>query len=231
MTIQTKIANAANYKAANRTQADIGYIVIHYTGNEGDTAKNNADYFAREEGLGASAHYFVDESSVWRSVADKDVAWHCGAKRYLSPFCRNANSIGVEICMLDKQGKVRQGSIDRAAELVRTLMAQYGIPVNRVLRHFDVTGKNCPAPMVSSAKLWAEFKKYLEDDRMLTYEQFKDYMRRYETEQSKLPVSGWAASAWQAMISAGLTDGTMPQAPLTREQYAVLQQRAGVIGK
>lgn len=161
MTIHTKPAHPSNFKSASRGASAICYLVIHYTGNRGDTAKNNAEYFARQSGLSASAHYFVDEAEVWQSVADKDVAWHVGAHSYRHPSCRNANSIGVEICMLDKAGAVRQGSIDAAARLVRELMAKYGVAIDRVLRHYDVTGKDCPAPMVADAKLWAAFKTRL----------------------------------------------------------------------
>ena len=53
--------------------APVEYIVVHYTGNWGDTAQNNADYFARRV-TGSSAHYFVDREEVWRSVAEEDTA-------------------------------------------------------------------------------------------------------------------------------------------------------------
>lgn len=125
----------------------------------------------------------MDEDEVWQSVADKDVAWHVGARSYRHPSCRNANSIGVEICMLDAQGRVRQGSIDNAVKLVRALMTTYGVTIGRVLRHYDVTGKDCPAPMVADEKRWAAFKAALtaperieeEDDEMYTiYKTIKD---------------------------------------------------------
>ena len=144
MILQEKCCNAANYGGKREVTR---FIVIHYTSNQGDTAKNNADYFAREE-VGASAHFFVDETEIWSSVPEDCVAWHCGAKTYRHPDCRNANSIGVEICMNDGQGNVRQGSIDRAAQLVRLLMDKYHIAKENVLRHYDVTGKHCPGPMV-----------------------------------------------------------------------------------
>ena len=51
--------NTDNYRAG-RTQP-VQYIVMHYTANNGDTAKNNCDYYHRVGGLQASAHYFVDE--------------------------------------------------------------------------------------------------------------------------------------------------------------------------
>ena len=172
MNVQTKRCRAEN--CGGKRTSQIAYIVVHYTANYGDTAKNNADYFAREV-VKASAHYFVDESEVWQSVPDDRIAWHCGGglqgaggHTYYGK-CKNANSIGVEICMLDKQGRLRQGSIDNAAKLVRELMDKYGVPADRVIRHYDVTGKNCPAPMVSDMTLWRKFKDSLKEDDMIIY--------------------------------------------------------------
>lgn len=169
--MQIKTANRENFTAKQRKLSDIAYLVVHYTGNRGDTAKNNADYFAREV-TGTSAHYFVDEREVWQSVPENHAAWHCGTKgTYYHPACRNANSIGVEVCMLDKQGRVRQASVDRAAVLVRELMQRYGIPPDRVVRHYDVTHKDCPAPMVSDPALWRAFQTKLtqEDENDMKY--------------------------------------------------------------
>lgn len=169
--MQIKTANRENFTAKQRKLSDIAYLVVHYTGNRGDTAKNNADYFAREV-TGTSAHYFVDENEVWQSVPENHAAWHCGTKgTYYHPACRNANSIGVEVCMLDKHGKLRQGSVDRAAALVRELMQRYGIPPDRVVRHYDVTHKDCPAPMVSDPALWRAFQTKLtqEDENDMKY--------------------------------------------------------------
>lgn len=176
MQIKTKIARQENFTAKPRRLADIDYIVVHYTGNRGDTAKNNADYFARELTGQTSAHFFVDEREVWQSVPENHTAWHCGTKgTYYHPTCRNANSIGVEVCMLDARGKVRQGSIDLAAELVRELMQKHGVPVDHVVRHYDVTHKDCPAPMVQNPALWQAFKeKLMEDDNMKYYEKLTD---------------------------------------------------------
>lgn len=177
MEIKTKLSNRAN--CGGKRTSPIAYIVVHYTANYGDTAKNNADYFAREV-VKASAHYFVDESAVWQSVPDDRIAWHCGGSLQGSGGhtyygkCKNANSLGVEICMLDKQGRLRHGSIDNAAKLVRELMDKYGVPADRVIRHYDVTGKNCPAPMVSNMTLWRKFKDSLKEDDMIVYKKPAD---------------------------------------------------------
>ena len=71
MELLFKQAARGNYRPG-RTQP-VEYIVVHYTGNWSDTAKNNADYFARTV-TGTSAHYFVDEEAVWQSVREEDTA-------------------------------------------------------------------------------------------------------------------------------------------------------------
>lgn len=153
-----KQANSSNFKVGRTSP--IKYIVIHYTANNGDTAKGNADYFNRTPNLSASAHYFVDENEVWQSVLDKDTAWHCGAKTYLHRECRNSNSIGIELCSRkDTKGNYyfKDEVVNRAIALTKELMKKYNIPVTNVIRHYDVTGKNCPAPMVNDEKKWKDF--------------------------------------------------------------------------
>ena len=192
-----KQAGSGNYRAG-RT-APIRYIVVHYTANKGDTAKNNADYFARAT-TKTSAHYFVDEKEVWQSVREMDTAYHCGAKTYKHPFCRNGNSIGVEMCLLDKSGNIRPGTIDTALSVVRQLMAAYDIPIDRVLRHYDVTGKNCPRPMVENPQLWEDFKKELEGvDTMLDY---PEWARKTYHWYDDMPE--WARASVQKAVKKGI---------------------------
>lgn len=228
MTVNKLPAHASNYTAcAGRT---IRYIVVHYTGNKGDAAQANCNYFAGANRQ-ASAHYFVDDDSIWQSVDDKNRAWHCGhdvGGRYYHDTCRNANNIGVEICMLDKDGNVRPKAIAKASELVRWLMQRYNIPLSNVLRHYDVTHKSCPAPMVASMAMWAAFKKELEEPelteqqvRAIAREETKNYLASLE----KLPASDWAAQELAKAKANGITDGTAPQAYATREQVAVMIQR------
>ena len=161
-----KQANGANF-AHGRTQP-VQFLVIHYTANNGDTVQNNLDYFAGNA-VGASAHYFVDENGYGQSVKDADTAWHCGANQYKHPDCRNANSIGIELCSKkDSRGNYyfMDQTVYNAAALARQLMQTYGIDRAHVLRHYDVTGKRCPAPMVDNPTLWENFLNLLEDKTM-----------------------------------------------------------------
>ena len=163
-------SNSKNYKPG-RTEP-IKYIVIHYTAGNGDTAKNNADYY-RNSVVKASAHYFVDEyDTIYQGVKDTDTAWAVGTTgAYLHPYCRNANSISIELCSRNKNGSGKGASdsgwyfdeetIDNAVMLVKELMAKHSIPIENVIRHFDVTGKICPAPFANDVSKWNDFKARL----------------------------------------------------------------------
>lgn len=166
MDIKFKAADPSNHYAGRDGNA-IRYIVLHYTANNGDTAQNNADYFAGANRR-ASAHYFVDENEVVQSVRDTDAAWHCGGSiesdhHPLRGICTNRNSLGVEMCSDIVSGKytITQQTVDRTVELVRWLMDKYGIDVDHVVRHYDVTGKDCPEPWVRDESLWRKFKARL----------------------------------------------------------------------
>lgn len=138
------------------------YIVIHYVGATGG-AKDNCRYFYNTY-RGSSAHYFVGhKGEVWQCVLDKDIAWHCGASKYKHPYCRNSNSIGVEMCCYKstKGWYFTNETVEATAALVRELMQKYNIPEANVIRHYDVTGKVCPEPYVSNSNAWVAFKNKL----------------------------------------------------------------------
>ncbi len=167
------IAHSSNYTKGRKGK--IEYIVVHYTANNGDTAKGNCNYFAGEN-RNASAHYFVDSNEVCQSVEDSDTAWHCGAKVYYHKKCRNDNSIGVELCShRDSKGAYYfdEATVNNGVEFVNTLMEQYKVPIQNVLRHYDVTHKVCPAPFVNDIKQWNAFKNKLggENMKIETYEE------------------------------------------------------------
>ncbi len=139
------------------------YLVIHYVGSTGG-AEANCKYFQNEY-RGASAHYFVGhKGEVWQCVEDADEAWHCGGKTYKHPYCRNSNSIGIELCCKKKNNGTwyfEEETIKAASELTKELMAKYNIPVSNVIRHYDVTGKMCPEPYVRDTSAWSTFKASL----------------------------------------------------------------------
>lgn len=170
LNMKTNIANRANYGKA-RSLDSIKYLVVHYTGNDGDSDENNGKYFAREA-VYVSAHYFVDDDSATQTVPDNHIAWHCGGYTYKHVKCRNENSIGVEICDNVRNGTIypTDQTIKNAIELVQMLMNKYNIPKANVIRHYDVTGKTCPAYWVNDAKWKKEFwNKLNEPNTKTTY--------------------------------------------------------------
>ena len=197
----------SNYRAG-RTQP-VRYIVMHYTANNGDTARNNCDYYHRVGGLQASAHYFCDEHGVMQSVRECDTAWHCGAEagqRYWHPECRNGNSIGIEMCSrkrADGSYYILPETVANAAALAREIMQRYGIDTEHVLRHYDVTGKHCPMPWVDDPAQWTAFLAMLTLGR--TNEEEDENMVKYKTIDD---VPEWYRSEVQELMDAGALKGT-----------------------
>ena len=198
-TLHELAANPKNVGGA-RTAGQIRYLVFHYTGNDGDTAAGNAAYFARSV-VEASAHYFVDDTTVYRSVPDLRTAWAVGGRRYASAdetgggslygAVTNTNSLSIEMCGTLGGGTrtASEATLANAAALGRKLMAKYGIPPERVCRHFDVTGKLCPAYLVDGAA-WAAFKRRLEEDEVVRYKYLNEVPETFRPAISALMDAG-----------------------------------------
>lgn len=139
----------SDHMTRGRSRA-IDRIVVHFTATLA-SARNNATYFARNEGQGASAHYFVDDITpeIYQSVAEGDTAWHAG------DWQMNCRAIGIEVVSAGEDFSATE--VEKLGWLVRKLMAKYGIGASGVIRHYDVTGKLCPAPYVAASK-WAALK-------------------------------------------------------------------------
>lgn len=209
--IKTVLANSANYGGTREADA-IEYLVYHYTGNDGDSDANNAAYYAREV-IKASAHYFVDDDSITRSVPDLCIAWAIGGGKYKSCAetgggklygkARNYNSISIEMCDTRRDGtyNVTEATLQNAIDLGRMLMKRYNIPIERVIRHFDVTGKPCPAYFVDDAR-WEAFRARLtENDK-----EEKD-MLRYNSMDSINERAPWASETVEKLIRMGVIRG------------------------
>lgn len=161
------IANKANF-GGRRNTGNIKYLVYHYTSNDGDSDENNGKYFHNNV-VKASAHYFVDDDSVTQSVEDNYVAYSVGGKcqsahHPLYKVCTNSNSISIEMCDTVKNGKVEltDATMENAIELGNVLMKRYNIPLDRVIRHYDVNGKLCPnCNGLLDDKVWNAFKSRL----------------------------------------------------------------------
>lgn len=238
---------------AKRSTSAIKYIILHYTGNKTDTAKGNANYFSPSGSntRSAGAHYFVDDTTVYQSIPDFRIAWAVGGSKYsncsstgggtMYGKITNSNSISIEMC--SKNGVITGATIENAVALTKKLMSKYGIPASRVYRHFDVNGKSCPGWSGwtgKNASKWTVFKNMLKntvdsketgkDVEDMTEKEVRTLINKIATETAKKAVSSWAKDAFASATNAGILDGTMPQAPMTREQFSVVLGKLGLVG-
>lgn len=174
LTINTSIR--ATRIGGKRPLSAIKAIVFHYTANTGSTATalGNARYFARgSDGRAASAHYVVDEKNIAYECAPIDtVAWAVGdsSNGRLGKMYNNYNTISIEmVSHTDASGKyyIPEATMQNAARLYQMLIKK--VPgAKTAIRHYDVSGKLCPQPLIDEKK-WSEFKELLEGvDEMVT---------------------------------------------------------------
>ena len=166
------------YNRSNRGGTPIKYIVVHDTGNPSRGANATAHYNYFNGGdRSSSADFFADDTQVL-CVNDyyKFYTWHCG-DGHGKYGITNRNSVGIEFCInVDSD---RDKTLERTAQLVRELMQELNIPIDRVVRHYDASRKNCPQSMSGNGwAQWYEFKEKLkgEDLTMAQYEELKNRM-------------------------------------------------------
>lgn len=163
MMIHTLPAKKISY-GEKRPLKEVKYIVIHYTGNRGDTARGNASYFHSVNTRKAGAHLFVDQRGrIYKSVKLSRIAWAVGGKKYQNckttgggkyyGICTNKNSVSIEMC--DMYKNVASPQMIRGLKDAVKYVRKYCPNARIIIRHFDVNGKNCPGTMaIKESKEW-----------------------------------------------------------------------------
>lgn len=135
---------------------DINAVVIHYVGNPGTTARANRNYFASlasgKEGTYASSHFVVGlEGEVVQCVPLTEVAYASNT--------RNGDTVSIEVCHPDETGEFSPVTYRRCVELTAWLCREFKLdPETDVIRHYDVTGKECPLYYVEHPEAWERLK-------------------------------------------------------------------------
>ena len=160
-------------RTQNRT---IKYIAIHYTAGASSASGRAVNMKSNwEKTKRASADFGVDDTTMvqfnpdlknykcW-SVGDDKKASTGGAQLY--GRATNANTISIEICSNLKKGTdaskpnhegwyYTEAALNNAVKLVKILMKKFNIPVENVVRHYDISGKVCPGVLGwNNAKLY-----------------------------------------------------------------------------
>ena len=134
----------------------INGVVIHYVGNPGTTAHANRNYFqslsSGREDTYASSHFIVGlEGEVIQCVPLTEIAYASNT--------RNGDTVSVEVCHPDETGEFSPVTYDRTVELTAWLCRAFELdPETDVIRHYDVTGKECPRYYVEHPEAWDDFR-------------------------------------------------------------------------
>lgn len=174
MQIKEMLITPNPYSRPQKKIGQIKNIVIHWIGNAGTTAENNAKYFdglkvgkinAAGNYIYASSHYIIgNDGVVVRCVPEGEVAYHASDA--------NNYSIGVEICHPDWTGKPTDTAYKVLVKLLVELCRKYKLePTQAIIRHYDVTGKICPKYFVEDEgafkSLRGEVKEKMNEDKEL----------------------------------------------------------------
>jgi len=134
---------------------DIDNIVVHYVGNPASTAQNNRDYFAKAT-TSVSSHFVVGlEGEIIQCVPlyEKSAASNQ----------RNKDSISIEVCHPDETGKFNETTYNSLVKLVSWLCDEFSLDESQIIRHYDITGKECPRYYVKNEDEWKKFKADVEE--------------------------------------------------------------------
>ena len=138
---------------------EVTELFVHYTANVGTSAEQNRSYF---ENLGvtgetsASAHFIIDyNGEIIQCLPLNEIAYSVKEHNY--------NSISIECCYLDEDGKFTDATYDSLIRLLGWLMKEYDLGISSVKRHYDAGGKPCPKYYVEHEDAWDRLKKDLEE--------------------------------------------------------------------
>lgn len=222
MTIDKSIQ--ARWYGAGRALSELRAIVFHYTANTGSsaTARSNALYFAQTERK-ASAHFIVDEGdTVYQCVPLENSAWSVGDgnRGRMGDRINNWNSVNIEmVSHTDCLGTayLPMQTQKNAAKLYRMLRKRFP-QLRYTARHYDVSGKQCPLPLVDDRR-WLEFLQLLQEDINVTKQEFLslDATGDFPSEWAEEATS-WAKK--QGLFAGDGAGNYGWQQPITREALA-----------
>lgn len=158
--IQTKLLKKNEFSRPGISLKKVKGIVVHYTANPGTDAIDNRNYFnnlpqinqTNENKVYASSHFIIGLSGqIVQCVPLEEIAYASND--------RNKDTISIECCHPDKSGKFNTATLASLKELLVYLCIHYGLDENDIIRHYDVTGKQCPLYFVEHEDKWEKLKK------------------------------------------------------------------------
>lgn len=152
--IDVQLIDVNEYSRPGIESDPITGIVIHYTANPESTAQNNRDYFAGlkdSHETSVSSHFVVGlEGEIIQCVPTWEMAYASNG--------RNHDTVSIECCHPDETGEFNEETYESMVQLVAWLCKKFGLTEENVIRHYDVTGKNCPKYFVEDEEAWNLFR-------------------------------------------------------------------------
>lgn len=151
--LSVQLLTVNDYSRPGEVLPEVKNIFVHYTANKGTTAEQNRSYFeslAETKERSASAHFIIGyDGVIVQCIPTKEIAY--------AVQTRNYDSISIECCYVDEDGKFTQETYDSLIELTAWLLHKYELEPEDVLRHYDSNGKMCPKYYVENEDAWQQF--------------------------------------------------------------------------
>lgn len=152
-----------------RNRKDILGVCLHYTGNRGDTAKNNCDFFATGNTRSAGAHIFISaDGSSGRSIPLNRIAWSVGNPNgaykpgAYNHILNNANTVSIELCDMVDHGITEEQY--QTLVMILNWLKKKCPNIRYIVRHYDVVQKSCPEFYVKNQSEWLKLQARLIKD-------------------------------------------------------------------
>ena len=164
--IDVELLTENPYSRPGTATDQITGIVVHYTANPGSTAMDNRNYF---EGLKdshitkASSNFVVGlDGEVVQCIPTSEMSYATNS--------RNVDTISIECCHPDETGQFNDATYSSAVKLTAWLCTRFGLDTDQVIRHYDVTGKDCPKYYVENPDAWFRMKSDIAAQIQTDYE-------------------------------------------------------------
>lgn len=152
--IDVELLTVNPYSRPGTKTEKIRGIVIHYTANPGATAIDNRNYFEGLKDTGAtevSSNFVIGlEGEIVQCVPTWEVAYASNS--------RNNDTVSIECCHPDETGQFNAETYKSMVQLSAWLCKKFDLSSEDVIRHYDVTEKNCPKYFVENEDAWEQFR-------------------------------------------------------------------------
>lgn len=157
--LDVELLTVNDYSRPGIPLKQVNGIVVHYTANPGTTALQNRSYFenlSKTHETKASSHFVIGlDGEIVQCIPCNEISYASNN--------RNSDTISIECCIDDDTGKFNDDTYQSLIKLTTWLMGRYDLSDRDVIRHYDVTGKNCPKYYVEHESAWTQFKQDLLD--------------------------------------------------------------------